>query len=143
MTERAEVETVDLEPLPTPWNGKVGDAVEIDHPKCRGVVYRVEKINPRTVGMIDPYGAGIKADPWLIKATTKPFELRDPGEQITLGTVVTFTRTGGPVKSTTQRYVVVKHSGTTANVALLGGDGGRYIRVRNLKDLKAVPVGDL
>lgn len=145
MADKTYAETVDLAEfaMPQKWDGRIGDVVEVDHPKCKGVVYRVEKINPRTIGMIDPYGAKIKADAYMVRATDKPFELKSPDEQITLGTVVTFARTGGPVKSTTERYVVFKHDPTSANVVLLGGDGGRYVRVRNLKDLRVVPKGDL
>lgn len=98
----------------------VGDRVRVTHDRYPGV-WIVEKKNPTTT-LLAPEGGGrglkvphsLLRDPDAAEPTTRYFH---PGEVV---------RLSGRFAGT---YVVIRDDGSDkVNVALVGGDGGRYVR---------------
>lgn len=99
---------------------QIGDTFVVDDGKQFPGVWRVIKVNPKTVRLENAYGNQLAAEPYFLTPTTEPFEAKVP---ITLGTVVTV----GNGTHHPGKYVVVAVKGETANVAVLGGNNGRYL----------------
>lgn len=110
---------------------KAGDRVSIDDPKFPGV-WIVKSIGPKnTVVVPEAGGRGLRAPHYLVidpvasdssvKVEAIPFVSYDAGE------VVVINGYGG--KYAGQHFVVLVDKGEKINVAKLGGDSGRYLRV--------------
>lgn len=116
---------------------KVGQSVSVNDPQFPGV-WKVKSVGPVNA-LLEPItgGRGLRAPKdMLIPPTNEPLKAQEfvyftPGEIVEIGT--------GKYKGT---YIVLADKGAKVNVALLGGDGGRYVRAGKAQ-LKKVNLTDL
>lgn len=97
-----------------------GQIVECDAPEYRGRAWKVVKINPKNIKLIDSSGRLLSASPNYLSPTTLTF-IENDEPLLVLGQVV---------KYRGEDYVVIKHGSglDTYNIAKLGGDNDRYYR---------------
>lgn len=110
----------------------VGDVVEFIakyEPKWAGRPFRVEKVLQRNVDLIGEDGSTVRADPFLLMKSTRPFTA-PTGPRLVLGSLVRFS-----APNLIRRYGTSLYTVTTppragkVKVALLGGDENRYISI--------------
>lgn len=106
-------------------NLKTGDRAVIDDSRYPGV-WTVEKVNPTTYVLVPSTGGrGLKCPHFMASAapegddTVAPAATRGP--ILHPGTLVRFKKDG-------KLYAVIADKWDKINIALLGGDGGRYWR---------------
>ena len=108
---------------------KIGDKVGVDDPKYPGV-WTVTNLGPKNATLTpDNGGRGLRAPYFLL--TDAP---STDGVTVTAVPLVTLFSEGEIVRIDEGRfagvYVVIKDAGADrVNVAKLGGDGGRYVRI--------------
>lgn len=106
---------------------KVGDKVSVNHPKYPGI-WTVKSLGPVNV-VLFPEGGGIRLRvprELLLDPTDAPVVTEVPVETAAYfapGEIVRI-----PSGKYAGLYVVLADKGAKVNVALLGGDGGRYVR---------------
>lgn len=104
---------------------KIGDKVSIDDPKFPGV-WTIKNLGPKNATLTPDHGGrGLRAPYYL---------LTDPVEVGTAVPLPAYFAEGEIVRITEGRftglYVVIKDNGADrVNVAKLGGDNGRYVRI--------------
>lgn len=147
MTEKPIVETVDLPPAPEhrPIEAVVGGVVEFNptylDPKRKadkallGKAVRIEKVNPRTIVVVDEVGNRIRTESWMLQPTKRTFTPAE-GPQITLGTLVR-------LRGKTDLFTVVAIKAGTYNLALVGGNDGRYYRSVPLSQITYVDPAEV
>jgi len=109
---------------PTPVRRAIGDTVVIDDPKYPGR-WTIKSLGPVNATLIpEGGGRGLRAPHYLLldaadtpAVATPPTTYYQPGEIVRITT--------GKYAGT---YTVLADKGRHVNVALLGGDGGRYVR---------------
>ena len=113
----------------------VGQIVELKPDTAgprKGIVYRVVKVNPKSLRVEDAKGALLTGDLWFFQPTDKPFESRkDKGEALYLGSIVTVAKParGRWDYDPDQMFVVVKLKDTQVSIAKLGGEENKYYNV--------------
>lgn len=111
--------------MPTTTTRKVGDKVSVDDPKFPGV-WTIKNLGPKNATLTPDHGGrGLRAPYYL---------LTDPVEAGTTVPLPAYFAEGEIVRITEGRfaglYVVIKDNGADrVNVAKLGGDNGRYVRI--------------
>lgn len=107
---------------------KIGDKVSIDDPKFPGV-WTIKNLGPKNATLTPDHGGrGLRAPYYLL---TDPVEA---GTTVTAFPLPAYFAEGEIVRITEGRfaglYVVIKDNGADrVNVAKLGGDNGRYVRI--------------
>lgn len=122
---------------------KVGTVAEFDpqwlsaaQAKSFGdIPVRVVKVNPKTIVVETPNGQRITTDAWMLVPTDKPFVEGKPAP--VLGQIVRVRGRGSAL------YVVIEARVGKVKVALLGGDGNRYLSVKNVDALDSVDPVDV
>lgn len=129
-TDQADVMMFD------PMAFKVGDIVELDpewFPKYANQAFKIVKINPKSVIVINENGLEAKTNRWSLMPSDRPFTQDENRPAIVLGTVVYMQRTAG-------QFVVIKNDiAGKANLVKLGGDGGKFYRGVPYAMLTVVP----
>jgi len=106
---------------------RLGDKVVIDHPRFKNAgVFTIIKINAKSYGVQNDAGQKVRVSPvFLVKSKSAPksasmkplkFTIFHPGQIV-------------KVKSKNDPYVVLSQNAKSVSCAVLGGDGGRYLRV--------------
>ena len=116
---------------------KVGDKVSIDDPKYPGV-WTIKNLGPKNATLEPDHGGrGLRAPYYLL---TDPVE---PGT-VTAVPLPTYFAEGEIVRIEGKYagvYVVIKDDGRDkVNLAKLGGDGGRYVRITKRAVTKLDPA---
>lgn len=118
---------------------KVGDKVSVDDPKYPGV-WTIKNLGPKNATLIPDHGGrGLRAPYYLL---TDPVE---PGAGVTAVPLPEYFAEGEIVRIADGKfagvYVVIKDGGADrVNVAKLGGDGGRYVRISKRAVTKVDPA---
>ena len=118
---------------------KVGDKVGIDDPKFPGT-WTIKGLGPKNATLTPDHGGrGLRAPYYLL---TDP---ADAGATVTAVPLPTYFAEGEIVRITEGRfaglYVVIKDNGADkVNVAKLGGNGGRYVRIGKRAVTKVDPA---
>jgi len=135
--------SVTIIPLPAPAVRKVGDRVSVDDPKFPGV-WTIKSIGPKnTVLTPENGGRGLRAPHYLIvdaREGDAPAAPAVPFVDYHAGEVVRVEGFGG--KYANDLWVVLVDKGEKVNVAKLGGDGNRYLRVGR-RSLVKVDLADI
>lgn len=122
---------------------KVGDRVSIDDPKFPGV-WTIKSIGPKnTVVIPEVGGRGLRAPHYLIIDPVErdsSFPEAAPFVPFHAGEVVSVVGFGGKYEG--DHYVVLADKGEKINVAKLGGDNDRYLRVAR-RSLVKVDLADI
>lgn len=123
---------------------KIGDRVSIDDPKFPGV-WTIKSIGPKnTVVVPEAGGRGLRAPHYLIidpvEGNPTSFPEAAPYVPFYAGEVVTVVGFGGKYEG--DHYVVLTDKGEKINVAKLGGDSDRYLRVGR-RSLVKVDLADI
>ena len=123
---------------------KAGDRVSIDDPKFPGV-WTIKSIGPKnTVVVPEAGGRGLRAPHYLIiypvEGDSPSFPEAAPFVPFYAGEVVTVVGFGGKYEG--DHYVVLTDKGEKINVAKLGGDSDRYLRVGR-RSLVKVDLADI
>ena len=95
-----------------------GMIVEVNAGAYRGRAWKVTKINPKNIKLVDSTGVGLNASPNYLSPTELTFT-EDDEPRLVLGQVV---------KYKGEDYVIIKSGFDTYNIAKLGGDNDRYYR---------------
>lgn len=106
-------------------------------------VYRVERVNPRTLSLRGEDGGKVKADPFLVEPTDKPFEPLAPEKTFHLGDTVKFASHARVNPDELSKvFVIIKHGSSpgTFNLAELNGGSDRYFRSINTGVLEKVEI---
>jgi hypothetical protein len=127
-----------------------GDIVTIDHPRAAGKTFLVVRRNRTTYSLQEVGNSNLwKAGPGLLRQVTSADQLqqaRDTLQKVALephvshhpGSFVRWT----PPKQRPQLFVVLADKGDKVNIAVLGGDSGRYWRAPRAQ-LIPVPLAEL
>jgi hypothetical protein len=119
---------------------QVGDIVYVENPSYPGP-WKITKVNSVTV-LTEQEGRRLKAHKSLLldqpPGIGRPFE---PVTYFSEGQIVRWTQ--APPKARGSLFVVIADKGAKVNIAVLGGDQGRYWRVGNRRNLEVVPVSEL
>ena len=118
---------------------KIGDKVSVDDPKFPGV-WTIKNLGPKNATLTPDHGGrGLRAPYYLL---TDPVEA---GTTVTAAPLPAYFAEGEIVRIAEGRfaglYVVIKDNGADkVNVAKLGGDGGRYVRIGKRAVTKVDPA---
>lgn len=129
--------------LPAPAVRKVGDRVMITNQAKFPGVWIIQKISTvNTVLVPENGGRGLRCPHYMVTDVTDA-----PAVTVTAVPLQEYFTPGELVRITSGKfaglYVVLADKGERVNVALLGGDGGRYVRANKGANLVKVAVEDV
>lgn len=129
--------------ISAPFARKAGDEVSIDDAKYPGI-WTIQSVGPKNCVVIPKAGGrGLRAPKWMIVDpnydAAPPVPETEAYVSYYAGEVVRITGFGGKYDGL---YVVLVDKGERVNVAKLGGDGNRYLRIprRSLTKVDAADV---
>jgi len=130
--------------MPTTTTPKIGDKVSIDDPKYPGV-WTVKNLGPKNATLTPDHGGrGLRAPYFLLTDPVEATTTTDGGVTVTAVPLPTYFAEGEIVRIEGKFagvYVVIKDDGRDkVNVAKLGGDGGRYVRITKRAVTKVDPA---